>query len=78
MSLIISNKTLDKYFGFLWKLDDTSKRKIIDKLTKSLKSKEKSSGKTSLYGAWEDERSADEIIKEIIESRINKADFKSF
>lgn len=78
MSIAISNKIIDKYFSFLGKLDNKSKRKLIAKLNESMDTKEKITKISSLYGAWEDERESDEIIKDIIDSRVNKVDFESF
>lgn len=73
MSLILTNKTIDKYFGFLTKLDNSSKKKLIIKLTESIEEKGKSTVKLSnLSGAWADSRDSDEINKEIKNSRINK------
>lgn len=73
MALALTNKTIDKYFGFLSRLDNRSKKKLIIKLTESIEEKGKSSiDLRSLYGAWEDTRSSDEIIKEIRDSRVNK------
>ena len=70
MSLALSNSTIEKYFGFLSKLDNLSKKKLIIKLTESIELHEDNNFKLdSLYGAWEDSRSSDEIIKEIRDSR---------
>ena len=61
------------------KLDNVSKKKLIVKLTESIEVKEESSfDLASLYGAWEDSRSSDEIIKEIRDSRIEKNDLIDF
>lgn len=79
MSLALTNNTIDKYFGFLTKLDNVSKRKLIVKLTESIEVKEeKDFDLASLYGTWEDSRSSDDIIKEIRESRIDKNDIIDF
>ncbi|MFC2087225.1 hypothetical protein ACFLSA_03565 [Bacteroidota bacterium] len=79
MSLAITNKTIDRYFGFLKKLDNNSKKKLIIKLTESIETEKKSKvNLRDLFGAWEDSRDSDEIIKEIRNSRIdnnNVADF---
>jgi hypothetical protein len=78
MGLELTNKTIDKYFGFLSRLDNSSKKRLIVKLTESIKEETKSETDfRSLYGAWEDSRSSDEIIKEIRNSRIDKQDKKS-
>ena len=75
MGIAISNKTIEKYFGFLLRLDNKSKKKLIIKLTESIEENEKPKvNLRNLYGAWEDSRDSDEIIKEIRESRVNKTD----
>ena len=79
MSLALTNNTIDKYFGFLTKLDNVSKKKLIVKLTESIDVIERTSfDLASLYGAWDDSRSSDEIIKEILDSRVNKNDLIEF
>ena len=75
MGLSLTNKTIDKYFGFLSRLDNGSKKKLIIKLTESIEEKGKSNvSLKDLSGAWEDSRDSDEIIKEIRNSRVNKQD----
>jgi len=79
MSLAITNHAIDKYFRFLTKLDNGSKKRLIIKLTESIENKiDLEFDLLSLYGAWEDNRTSDEIIKEIQESRINKTDVIDF
>jgi len=78
-SLTISNKILDKYFGYLKNLDNTAKKNLIIKLTKSIETKSrKKSELKSFFGAWQDDRDSDEIISEIRGSRINKPNTESF
>lgn len=73
MGIAINNKTIEKYFGFLLRLDNKSKKKLIIKLTESIEEKRKPNIKLKdLSGAWEDSKSSDEIIKEIRDSRVNK------
>ena len=73
MSLTLSNNTIDKYFGFLSNLDNSSKKKLIIKLTESIKDhKENKVNLRDLSGAWEDSRDSDEIIDEIRNSRVDK------
>jgi len=61
-----SDKILDKYFGYLKKLDNNTKKKLIIKLTKSIETKSiKSFDIKTIFGAWDDERTSDEIIDEI-------------
>ncbi len=78
-SIAVTNNTLDKYFRFLRRLDNKSKKKLIIKLTESIESKEDSSfDLRSLYGAWEDSKDSDEIIMNIRKSRIDNRDIESF
>lgn len=77
--LVISNKTLNKYFAFLKNLDNRTKKNLISKLSQSMERKsEHESDLESMFGAWEDDRSSDEIIFEIKNSRVNKTDIESF
>jgi hypothetical protein len=79
MSIALTNRTIDKYFGFLIRLDNISKKKLIVKLTESIEAKDKSNfDLRSLYGAWEDSRDSDEIIREIKESRVEKQNIAEF
>ena len=73
MNIALKNTTIDKYFGFLRKLDNNSKKRLIVKLTESIEVKEKKHfDLKSLYGAWEDARTSDEIIDDIKNSRVEK------
>lgn len=73
MSIVLNNTTIDKYFGFLKRLDNVTKKRLIVKLTESIEVKEKKRlDLASLYGAWEDSRNSDEIIKDIRDSRVEK------
>ena len=77
--LAINSKILDKYFGFLVKLDNSSKKRLIIKLTESIETEEeKKSDINFLYGAWVDDRDSDEIIKEIRDSRIENRKIEEF
>lgn len=77
--LSLSNKVLDKYFGFLLRLDADTKKNIIDRLKNSIKPKPKKKfDLSSIYGAWEDERTSDEIIEYIRASRVEKTDGVAF
>lgn len=78
-SLAINNKTLDKYFGFLRKLDNSSKKRLIIKLTESLDYNDKNKvDLKSLFGSWEDSKDSDIIIKEIRDSRIENREIEKF
>lgn len=78
-SLTISDKILDKYFGYLKNLDDAAKKNLITRLSKSLETESrKKTELQDLFGAWEDNRDSDEIISEIRNSRVDKAQIGSF
>ena len=78
-SIAITDSTLDKYFSFLRKLDNNSKKRLIIKLTESLEIKEDTSfDLRSIYGVWDDSRDSDEIIREIRNSRVNNREIESF
>lgn len=77
-NLTLNKKTLEKYFGLLKGLDNLSKKKLIIKLTESLEIKEEKVDLRSLFGAWEDDKDSDQIIKEIRESRVEKAEDLGF
>lgn len=77
-TLTLNNKTLEKYFGLLKGLDNLSKQKLIIKLTESLETEVEKEDLKTIFGAWEDNKDSDEIIKEIRESRVEKADNVGF
>ncbi len=79
MGLALTSRTIEKYFRFLTKLDNGSKKKLIVKLTESIEvKKDKDFDLRSLYGAWDDSKDSDDIIKEIKESRIDKDNIAEF
>ena len=70
----------DYYFGFLENLNSESKLDLISKLSLSLKN-DGELPKTSLesiFGAYESDDTADEIIEEIRKSRISNRIVESF
>lgn len=78
-ALKINDKALARYFGFLKNMDDQSKKKLISQLADSIESKgETKTGIDHLFGSWEDDRSAEEIISEIRESRIENREIEGF
>jgi len=78
-TLAVTNRTIDKYFGFLRKLDNNSKKRLIIKLTESIEINEEDSfDLKSIYGAWEDSKDSDEIIKSIRDSRVFNQDSELF
>jgi len=79
MSLAFENNKVNSYFRLIKNWDNESKKDLIIKLTKSIgiKSDDKHDF-SSCFGAWDDERSADEIIAEIRSSRVNNRDIEEF
>lgn len=73
MSTVDINKRLvDTYFSMLKNLSQNNKLELIERLSNSIRtSKRKKTAKSidALYGSWESEKSADEIIKEIEDAR---------
>ncbi len=79
MEFALTNNTIDRYFRFLSKLDNRSKKNLIIKLTESINpNDDENFDLASLYGAWEDDRTSDEIIKDIKDSRIDKQNTTNF
>ncbi len=75
----LNEESINKYFNFLKNLDIQSKKQLIINLTASIESKKSKESKiSSLYGAWEDEKSAEEIIKEIRDSRVQSREIEDF
>ncbi len=74
MKLALNNTTIEKYFGFLIKLDNLSKKRLIIKLTESIDENENAKlDLKTMYGNWEDSRTSDEIISDLKFSRIDKS-----
>jgi len=79
MGLALTNKTIDRYFGFLSRLDIDTKKKLIIKLTESIEpKKENKFNLNDLFGAWVDTRDSDEIINELRNSRIDNTNIAEF
>jgi hypothetical protein len=70
-SIELDNEYINNYFKFLKNLSPPAKLELIEKLTRALK-KDISGHKNQMkesFGAWESDKSADEIIDEIYKSR---------
>jgi len=68
----INTTLIDNYFSFLKDLSADAKLELIARLSKSMKTSTKAKKEVllnSLYGSWESEESADEIIAELKSSR---------
>lgn len=79
MNVAIKNKRVNSFFRLLKNWDNESKKDLIVKLTQSINDKtETKNDFSSCFGAWEDSRSADEIINDIRADRVNKPDLLEF
>ncbi len=78
MGLALTNKAIEKYFSFLIRLDNGSKKKLIIKLTESIEINNEEIDLKRLFGAWDDDKDSDEIIKEIKASRIDNQNLAEF
>ena len=79
MPTSLNNKLVDGFFNYMKNWDDEAKKDIILKLNKSMVSDENKSRDFSLcFGAWNDSRSADEIIDDLRVDRVNSAEIASF
>ena len=79
MSIITEKKIVNSYFRIMRNWNTESKKDLIIKLTKSINEKSKDKFDfSSCFGAWDDERSADEIIDELCAERVNKNEIEEF
>lgn len=74
------SQILNGYWGLLSNLTPKIKLKLIEKLSKSISKDivDKNDNIEKSFGSWEDERNADEIIKEIKDSRTFNRQIESF
>ena len=78
-TIALNTKSVDNFFGFLYKMDIDSKRRLIIKLTESIdNSKNENKSPKSLFGSWVDNRDSDSIIKDLRDSRHNNRDIVDF
>ncbi len=79
MNIAFEKNKVNSYFRLIKNWDTESKKDLIIKLTQSInETKEDSHDFSSCFGAWEDERSADDIINDIRNSRVNNQDIEDF
>ncbi len=79
MSIAIPNNKVDSFFQLMKNWDNELKKDLIIKLTKSITNKSESEFDFSkCFGAWQDERTADEIISDIYNSRKNSSKLEDF
>ncbi|MFW5831609.1 MAG: hypothetical protein ACOCVA_05120 [Prolixibacteraceae bacterium] len=79
MSIKTKHKIINSYFNLMKDWDNDSKKELIIRLTKSIDRKKAGEPETSdFFGAWEDERSAQEIYEDIRADRVNKNQTEEF
>jgi RAB protein geranylgeranyltransferase component A len=79
MSVITEKRIANSYFRFMKNWDNETKKELIIRLTKSIDEKAKNKFDfSSCFAAWQDERSADEIINELRSDRVNKKEIEEF
>ena len=75
----LNKKIIESYFQIMRNWDNESKKDLIIKLTQSIDREQKNDRDFSAcFGAWEDSRSAEEIINEIRSSRVNNREIEDF
>jgi len=75
----LNSSFIDTYFGLLKNLSPEIKLGLIERLKNNLKKTDQSEGGLEKsFGAWESDESAEEIIKEIRESRVFNREIESF
>ena len=73
------NKLVDSYFKVMRNWDNETKKSLIIKLTQSIDTMEKENRDfSSCFGAWEDNRTADEIIKDLRADRVDNREIEDF
>jgi hypothetical protein len=70
MSLSVSAATVESYFRLMQNWDVDSKKNLVIRLVESLEPKS-TVDFSACFGAWQDERDAEEIIREIYAARQN-------
>jgi len=79
MDIAIENRKVASFFQFMKNWDNELKKALIIKLTKSINSKSLNEYDFSMcFGAWKDEKTAEEIVNEIYNSRVNKNEIEEF
>ncbi|MBX3043502.1 MAG: hypothetical protein KIT33_04925 [Candidatus Kapabacteria bacterium] len=77
MSVLIAENVVENYFKIINNWDFESKNSLILKLNNSLNKKSHFSPEFSkLFGGWNDNRNAEDIIIEIESSRVNQKELE--
>ena len=80
--IALNNKLLERYFRFLKSYDKKTKKAIISMLSESLNTESETPDDkkplSDLFGAWKDKRDSDDIIEDIISSRVENRKIEEF
>ena len=77
MSASIPTTTIEDYFRLMRNWDADSKKNMIIRLVESLEPKA-SADFSACFGAWQDDRNAEEIVRDIYDARKNNPEMESF
>jgi hypothetical protein len=70
---------VDNYFRYTRNWDTNAKKKLIIKLTASIEAEKiEENDFASFYGAWDDNRTAEDIINELRADRVNSKEIENF
>jgi hypothetical protein len=79
MNLAVTNRMVNNYFRYMRNWDADTKKNLIIKLTASIDSKQQNAFDfSSCFGAWVDDRSADDIINDLRADRLNSKEIEEF
>lgn len=79
MAIATENKLVDSYFRLMKNWNNETKKSLIIKLTQSIDTKKnKQRNFSSCFGAWDDTRTADEIIEDLKSDRVNNREIEDF
>ena len=79
MHTATENKLVDSYFRFMKNWDNETKKNLIIKLTQSIDSTDKENRDfSSCFGAWDDNRTADEIMEDLRADRVDNREIENF
>jgi len=77
MSTSVSTATIESYFRLMSNWDNDSKKSLITRLAGSFEPK-KAFDFSACFGAWHDDRDAEEIVREIYAARQNSSEIEEF
>jgi len=77
MSISIPFNTIESYARVMRNWDKDSKARLVDQLVNSRESKTESNF-SACFGAWQDDRDAEEIVREIYDARQNSSEIEAF